>query len=112
VYIARPHPLRSSPSSSLSLVSSINAVYKADYSCNFVRAVTRIAHFNCNIDDTNKVGNNIDDNINTIDKSNTSINETIVDNNTIIVRVNRKRGRKPLIIAPWQLHVMLHVLIE
>jgi len=111
VYIARPPPLRSSLSSSLSLVSSISAVYKAEYSCIFVRAVIKIAHFNCNIDDTNKVGNN-DDNINTIDKSNTSINETFVDNNTIIVRVNRKRGRKTLIIAPWQLHVMLHVLIE
>jgi hypothetical protein len=67
VYIARPPPLRSSPSSSLSLVSSISAVYKADYSCIFVCAVARIAHFNCNIDDTNKVGNDIDDNINTID---------------------------------------------
>jgi hypothetical protein len=110
VYIARPPPLRSSPS--LSLVSSISAVYKADYFCIFVRTVTRIAHFNCNIDDTNKVGNDFDDNINTIDKSNTSINETIVDNNTIIVRVNRKKGRKTLIIAPWQLHVTLHVLIE
>ena len=52
------------------------------------------------------------DNVDTIDKSNTSIDETIVDNNTIIVRVDRKRGRKTLIIAPWQLHVMLHVLIE
>jgi hypothetical protein len=30
----------------------------------------------------------------------------------IIVRVDRKRGMKTLIIAPWQLHVMLHVLIE
>jgi hypothetical protein len=35
-----------------------------------------------------------------IDKSNTSIDETIVDNNTIIVRVDRKRGRKTPIMAP------------
>ena len=57
MYIARLPALRSSPSS-LSLVSSISAVYKADYFYIFVRAVTRIAYFNCNIDDTNKVGNN------------------------------------------------------
>jgi hypothetical protein len=65
-----------------------------------------------NIDDTNEVGNDIDDNVDTIDKSNTSIDKTIVDNNTIIVRVHKKRRKETLIIATRQLHVMLHVLIE
>ena len=46
-------------------------------------------------------------NIDTIDESNTSIDKTIADNNTIIAGVDRKRGRKTLIIAPWHLHVIL-----
>jgi hypothetical protein len=30
----------------------------------------------------------------------------------INARVDKKRGRKTLIIAPWQLHVTLHMVIE
>ena len=61
----------------------------------------RIAYIGSGIDDTNESNNDI----NNTNKSNDDI-----DNNITVV--DQKNRWKTLIIAPWQLHVTLHVVFE